>query len=186
MTVAKGGPGERRGADLELARLHRPGQERHRRRVRDSRPASTSTYIEDINDNDTFFSKLQPQLEQGSSGGRSLFVVTDWMAKRMYDLGYLQQIDHADLPTVFQNILPQSREPELRTPAASSRFPGRAAMTGIWVDTSKAPEIHSVNDLFDPKYKGKVTMLDRDARHRPAGHAEPRGSTRRTRPRRTG
>jgi hypothetical protein len=32
-------------------------------------------------------------------------------------------------------------------------------MTGIWVDTSKAPEIHSVNDLFDPKYSGKVTML---------------------------
>ena len=33
-------------------------------------------------------------------------------------------------------------------------------MTGIWVDTAKAPEIRSVNDLFDPKYKGKVTMLD--------------------------
>ena len=41
-------------------------------------------------------------------------------------------------------------------------------MTGIWVDTSKAPEIKSVNDLFDPKYKGKVTMLEemRDTRRR--------------------
>ena len=32
-------------------------------------------------------------------------------------------------------------------------------MGGLWVDTAKAPEIKSVNDLFDPKYKGKVTML---------------------------
>ena len=40
-------------------------------------------------------------------------------------------------------------------------------MTGIWVDTSKAPEIKSVNDLFDPKYKGKVTMLD-ELRETPA------------------
>ncbi len=33
-------------------------------------------------------------------------------------------------------------------------------MTGIWVDASQAPEIRSINDLFDPKYKGRVTMLD--------------------------
>ena len=39
-------------------------------------------------------------------------------------------------------------------------MPWQGGMTGIWVDTSKAPDIHSVNDLFDPKYKGKVTMLD--------------------------
>ena len=44
-------------------------------------------------------------------------------------------------------------------------MPWQSGMTGIWVDTAKAPEIKSVNDLFDPKYKGKVTMLERDARH---------------------
>ncbi|HMI80749.1 MAG TPA: extracellular solute-binding protein, partial [Solirubrobacterales bacterium] len=45
--------------------------------------------------------------------------------------------------------------------------PWQGGMTGIWVDTSKAPEIKSVNDLFDPKYKGKVTMLD-ELRESPA------------------
>src|SRR5262245_17470059 len=35
-------------------------------------------YIEDVNENEGFFGKLQPQLEQGQSGGRSIFVVTDW------------------------------------------------------------------------------------------------------------
>ena len=33
------------------------------------------------------------------------------------------------------------------------------ARPGIFVDTNKAPEIDEVKDLFDPKYKGKVTML---------------------------
>ncbi len=32
-------------------------------------------------------------------------------------------------------------------------------MTGIWVNTAEAAEITSVNDLFDPKYKGRVTVL---------------------------
>jgi spermidine/putrescine transport system substrate-binding protein len=115
-------------------------------------------YKEDVNDNVTFFNKLKPQLDQGSSGGRSLFVVTDWMAKRMYDLGYLQEINHDDLPTVFENILPQF-EKSTTDPDRKFSIPWQGGQTGVWVDTAKAPEIDSVSDLFDPKYKGKVTML---------------------------
>src|SRR3954453_3859758 len=48
-------------------------------------------WIEDINDNLQFFGKLRPQLAQGSSGGRSLITLSDWLAARMYDLGYLQR-----------------------------------------------------------------------------------------------
>jgi spermidine/putrescine transport system substrate-binding protein len=123
-------------------------------------------YIEDINSNDGFFGKLQPQLEQGESGGRSIFVVADYMAKQMYDLGYLQEIDHADLPTVFKTLLPSLQSPGF-DPERKFSVPWQGGMTGIWVDTSKAPDIHSVNDLFDPKYKGKVTMLD-ELRETPA------------------
>jgi spermidine/putrescine transport system substrate-binding protein len=53
----------------------------------------TVNYIEDINSNDSFFGKLQPQLEQGESGGRSIFVVADYMAEQMHDLGYLEEIE---------------------------------------------------------------------------------------------
>jgi spermidine/putrescine transport system substrate-binding protein len=123
-------------------------------------------YIEDINSNDSFFGKLQPQLEQGQSGGRSLFVVADYMAEQMHDLGYLQEIEHDDLPTVFENILPSLKSPSF-DPERKFSVPWQGGMTGIWVDTSKAPEIKSVNDLFDPKYKGKVTMLD-ELRETPA------------------
>ncbi len=123
-------------------------------------------YIEDINSNDSFFGKLQPQLEQGQSGGRSLFVVADYMAEQMHDLGYLQEIEKDDLPTVFENFLPSLKSPSF-DPERRFSVPWQGGMTGIWVDTSKAPEIKSVNDLFDPKYKGKVTMLD-ELRETPA------------------
>ena len=118
-----------------------------------------TTYIEDVTGNTQFFGKLQPQLERGDSGGRSLFVVTNWLAKQMYDLGYLQQIDHADLKTVFQNINPQFVDDET-DPGRKFSIPWQGGLTGIWVNTSEAPEIRSLKDLFDPKYKGRVTVLD--------------------------
>lgn len=116
-------------------------------------------YIEDVNDNNSFLGKLRPQLEGGDSGGRSIFVVTDWMAKEMFDLHFLQEIDPKSIPTVFQNMVPSLKEPKF-DPGRKFSIPWQSGMTGIWVDTSKAPEIKSVNDLFDPKYKGKVTMLE--------------------------
>ena len=117
-------------------------------------------YIEDINSNTQFFGKLQPQLARGDSGGRSLFVVTDWLAKEMYDLGYLEELDHADLPTVFKNIAPQFEQSE-SDPGRKYTIPWQGGLTGIWVITSsEGNEIHSMRDLFDPKYKGKVELLD--------------------------
>ena len=115
-------------------------------------------YIEDVNDNEEFEGKLRPQLEQGDSGGRSIFVVTDWMAKQMYDEGFLQEINPDDLPTVFENMASNLRDPSF-DPGRKFSIPWQSGMTGLWVDKSKAPEIKSINDLFDPKYKGKVTML---------------------------
>jgi spermidine/putrescine transport system substrate-binding protein len=116
-------------------------------------------YIEDVNDNNTFFGKMQPLLEQGEAGGRSIMVVTDWMAKQMWDLGYLQEINPKDIPTVFKNIVPSLKNVPF-DPGRKYSIPWQSGMTGVWVDTSKAPEIKSVNDLFDPKYKGKVTFLE--------------------------
>jgi spermidine/putrescine transport system substrate-binding protein len=117
------------------------------------------TYIEDVTGNTQFFGKLQPQLDRGESGGRSLFVVTNWLAKQMYDLGYLEQLDHADLKTVFENIAPQFLNDET-DPGRKFSIPWQGGLTGIWVNTSEAPDIRSLKDLFDPKYKGKVTVLD--------------------------
>jgi spermidine/putrescine transport system substrate-binding protein len=115
-------------------------------------------YVEDVNDNAEFFGKLRPQLEKGQSGGRSIFVVTDWMAKQMNDLGYLQELPHDDLQTVFDNILPSLESPSF-DPERKFSVPWQSGMTGIMVNEKLAPDVKSVNDLFDPKYKGKVTFL---------------------------
>lgn len=113
-------------------------------------------YIEDVNDNVQFFGKVQPLLDQGESGDRSIFVVTDWMARQMYDLDYLQEIDPADIATVEENIAPQF---ETTGTDRSYAIPWQGGLTGVWVNTKEAPDVTSVNDLFDPQYKGKVTML---------------------------
>jgi spermidine/putrescine transport system substrate-binding protein len=121
-------------------------------------PGTTVNYTEDVNDNSSFFGKMQPLLEQGESGGRSMFVVTDWMAKQMNDLGYLQQIDYADVPNVDANLKESLRSPEF-DPDRSFSIPWQSGMTGLLVNEKEAPDIESVNDLFDPKYKGRVTVL---------------------------
>ncbi len=115
-------------------------------------------YIEDVNDNQEFFAKMQPLLAKDQSGGRSMIVVTDWMAKKMYDLGYLQNVDKAGLPNVEANLRDNLQHPDF-DPDRKFSVPWQSGMTGLIVNTQLAPDVHSINDLFDPQYKGKVEML---------------------------
>jgi len=115
-------------------------------------------YIEDVNDNQEFFSKLQPSLAKGESGGRSIVVVTDWMAKKMYDLGYVQNLDKAAIPNVEKNITANLRNRPF-DPNNDFAVPWQSGMTGLIVRTDLAPQIKSICDLFNSKYKGKVDML---------------------------
>ncbi|MBK8294211.1 MAG: spermidine/putrescine ABC transporter substrate-binding protein [Solirubrobacterales bacterium] len=124
----------------------------------DKATGTKTKYTEDVNDNNEFFGKVQPLLSQGQAGGRSIVVVTDWMAKKMYDLGFIQQIDHDKLTTVFDNLIPSLQSPEF-DPERTFSVPWQSGMTGLVVRTDLAPDVKSINDLFDPKYKGKVTML---------------------------
>jgi spermidine/putrescine transport system substrate-binding protein len=116
-------------------------------------------YIEDINDNFEFFGKLQPQLDAGESGGRSIFVVTDYMVDIMNNLGYLQNLDKSGLPNVEENLLPSLESPSF-DPNRDVSVPWQSGMTGIIYREDLAPDITSVDQLLnDPKYKGKVTFL---------------------------
>jgi spermidine/putrescine transport system substrate-binding protein len=115
-------------------------------------------YIEDVNENAEFFGKMQPLLSRGESGGRSLFVVTDWMAAKMRELGYLQNLDKAGIPNVEANLSSSLRHPSF-DPNREFSVPWQSGLGGLIVRSDLAPEVHSICDLFNPKYKGKVDFL---------------------------
>ncbi|MCB0876744.1 MAG: spermidine/putrescine ABC transporter substrate-binding protein [Solirubrobacterales bacterium] len=115
-------------------------------------------YIEDVNDNTEFFGKMQPLLDKGESGGRSIIVVTDWMAKKMHDLGYVQNFDQEAVKPAMDNLVPSLQSPSF-DPNRDFSLPWQSGMTGLVVNKAQAPDVKSINDLFDPKYKGQVEML---------------------------
>jgi len=116
-------------------------------------------YIEDINSNEEFFNKVRPQLEQGESGGRSIFVLADYMVVKMHKLGYLQEFDKSGLQEVEKNLVSSLQHPQF-DPNRDYTVPWQSGMTGIIVNKETAPEVRSICDLFDPKYKGKVDFLN--------------------------
>ena len=87
-----------------------------------------------------------------------MITVSDWLAKRMYDLGYLYKLDKSQIPNVEHNLIPQLQHPPA-DPNRDFTVPWQAGMTGLIVNTDLAPNVTSICDLFDPQYKGKVTML---------------------------
>ena len=115
-------------------------------------------YIEDINSYDEFFGKMQPLLARGESGGRSLMVATDWLAKKMYELGYIQRLDKQALKPALSHLDPDIKAPS-SDPNWTFSIPWQGGMTGLIVNKKLAPDVRSVNAIFDPKYKGKVEMV---------------------------
>jgi spermidine/putrescine transport system substrate-binding protein len=116
-------------------------------------------YVEEINDNTEFFGKVRQQYDRGDSGGRDIHVVTDWMAGKMIQLGYVQKLDHAALPNVQANLIERLKSPPF-DPKRDYSAPWQSGFAGIIYRKDKVKrEPKSIDDLFDPDYKGKVTML---------------------------
>jgi spermidine/putrescine transport system substrate-binding protein len=117
-----------------------------------------TTYRDEVDDNNVIFTKLQPLLDQGDSGGRDIVVVTDWMAKKMYDLGYLQDFDQDAIAPAKENLVSSLQSPSF-DPDRNFSIPWQSGMTGLVVNTAEAPDVDEIADIFDPKYKGRVTVL---------------------------
>src|SRR5919199_441621 len=121
-------------------------------------PGSHVSYNEDINDNEEFFGKVRQQLQRGQSLDRDLVVLTDWMAARWIRAGWVEPKDKDNIPNE-KNLQPGLRHPKF-DPQRSYTLPWQSGMTAIGYNRKKTGrDLHSVNDLFDPKFKGKVSML---------------------------
>ena len=116
-------------------------------------------YVEEINDNNEFFGKVRQQYDRGDSGGRDMHVVTDWMAARMMRLGYVEKFDRSAMPNFEKNLIPSLKSPPF-DPKRDFTAPWQSGLTGIIYRKDKVKsEPKTVDALFDPDYKGKVTML---------------------------
>ncbi len=77
----------------------------------------------------------------------------------MNELGYLQEFDPAAIPNFEKNLVDNLRAPSY-DPGRDFAAPWQTGMTGIIVNKELAPDVHSICDLFDPQFKGKVEMLN--------------------------
>jgi spermidine/putrescine transport system substrate-binding protein len=113
----------------------------------------------DVNDNETFFAKVSPQLQDCKSTGRDVFVVTDYMAARMIELGWIQKLDHANLPNVDANLLDLLKSPDW-DPNRDYSVPWQSGMTGICYNSELTDPVSSFEELLTrPDLKGKIELL---------------------------
>ena len=118
-------------------------------------------YLEDINDNPSFFGKIQGPLSRGQSIQRDLIVMTDssGFPGRLIKLGWLEKIDKPSIPNI-KNLLDVQQHPGW-DPNRDYSLPWQSGMTGIGYDPNKVGgELTSIDELLtNPKLKGKVTLL---------------------------
>jgi spermidine/putrescine transport system substrate-binding protein len=117
-------------------------------------------YDEVIEDYASFFGKIQPQLAAGQSTGFDLMVMGyPKYLPAMIRLGYLIDLDHELLPTFEANAAPKYKEAPY-DPGNRFSVPYQSGITGIGYDIEQTGrEITSLDDLFNPEFKGKVGMF---------------------------
>ena len=118
-------------------------------------------YTEDINDNNSFWGKIEPELSHGQSTGRDLIVMTDNSPypALLVQKQWAEKLDKSAIPNI-KNLIPQQRHPSW-DPNRDYSLPWQSGMTGIGYNPDKVGgEIDSIDQLLDdPKLKGKVTLL---------------------------
>jgi spermidine/putrescine transport system substrate-binding protein len=115
-------------------------------------------YVEEVNDNFEFFGKVRQQLAQGRDIGRDIVTLTDYMAARWVRDGYCEPLDKRNIPNI-KNLASNLKSINY-DPTRTYTLPWQSGGTGIGYNPKKTGrKLESVNDLFDPAFKGRITML---------------------------
>src|SRR3954471_10987666 len=121
-------------------------------------PGSNVRYTEEINDNEEFFGKVRQQLQRGDSLDRDIVALTDWMAARWVKAGWVEPKEKKNIPNE-KNPPANLREPKW-DPGRKFSLPWQSGMSAIaYNPDTTGREIKTIADLFDPKFKGKVSMF---------------------------
>lgn len=116
-------------------------------------------YVEDIQTNEDFFATIAQPLTSGLDTGWDLIVLTDYMAARLVRRSWVEEINPANVPTALENVRDELRGLEW-DPDMKFHFPWQSGATGVGYNRkSTGRDLTSVADLFDPQFKGKVTLL---------------------------
>lgn len=116
------------------------------------------TYLEEITSSGRWFADHEEQLAGGVETGRDLVVLSDWMASRMLRLGYVELLDRERIPNAADLIEPLA-SPAF-DPDRAYTMPWAAGIVGLAYDVdATGRELSSVNDVFDPRFGGRVSLL---------------------------
>ncbi len=125
----------------------------------DKRYGGHVRYVEDINDNDEFLGKVRQQLQAGEPIGRDIVVPTDYSAVKWVRNEWVEQLDKGNIPNVVSNLEDSLRNAPF-DPERDYTVPWQSGAIGIGYNPKKTGrELRSANDLLDPEFKGRVTML---------------------------
>lgn len=117
-----------------------------------------ATYTEDIDDNDSYVSKVRPQLEAKQDIGKDIITLTDWMANRMIRDQLVQPLELIQMPNAG-NLLPPLKEVSF-DPGRNYSLTWQSGFAGIGYDKERVgKELKTLDDLFTPELKGKVVVL---------------------------
>ena len=121
------------------------------------------TYTEDVNDNNEFYAKVRTQLEQGQDIDRDIVVLTDWMAALWIQNGFAQKLDKAAIPN-SANLIPRLQnvsfdKPRDYTLPWQGGFAGLGYNIAAYQEATGNSEMTSLDQLFDPALKGRITLL---------------------------
>jgi spermidine/putrescine transport system substrate-binding protein len=120
-------------------------------------------YREDVNDNAEFDAKVRPQLEAGQDIDRDIVVLTDWKAAEWIRKGYAQKFDRAWVPNA-RNLIPRLQGVAF-DPERDQSLPWQSGYAGLGFNTellrelTGKDEIRTVEELWQPALKGRVTIL---------------------------
>ena len=116
-------------------------------------------YVADVNGNPEFFGIVRNQLADCQSTGRDIFVLTDYMAARVVDLGWIQKLDKANMPNVTANLAPNLKSPTWDKNRDFS-VPWQSGLTGIAYNAKLTKPVRSFEEMLTrPDLKGKVSLL---------------------------